>query len=520
MMFIALMRSRTQRFLLLGAVLAIIGTLTTAASAAGVDLTILFFNDHHGHLRPFVLKAGAETRSVGGMARMATLVRQVRAENRTAGARTVLVVAGDMLQGTPLSTVFKGAADVDCFNEMGVDAVTVGNHEFDFGIDNFEALTAQARFVFMSANIRWKADGRLLVSGGHRVPLGGGLYLHLIGVTTPALLTLSRPETVAPLSVAPPVIAVKAAVDRVRDKGPVVLVSHSRHRTDDAVAAAVPELAAIIAGHDHRLFEPPRQRGPVPVFQALDNGRYLGRIDMSIDETTGRAAIRSWRYLPVTADILPDPAVAAIIAAYEARLGSAFKETIGEAAVDLVAERPRVRFSETNWGDLVADVVRAHTGADIALVNSGALRASIYKGPITLEDIYRALPFTNNIEVLSLTGETLRAVLSRAVSGSRTDEDGGFLQVSGLRFHIGGTSPTDILVGDARRPLAGGAVYRVAMPDFLASGGDQYPMLKGQPHLGTGLPLRDIVVEYIRRKSRIAPSVDGRIARENAAAGQ
>ncbi|MFH1981025.1 MAG: 5'-nucleotidase C-terminal domain-containing protein [Pseudomonadota bacterium] len=512
-MFIAFIRTRAQRFLFLGVFLAIVAASISAASAAGVDVTLLFFNDHHGHLSPFELKTDGAGQSVGGMARIATLVRQVREENAAAGVRTVLVVAGDILQGTPLSTVFKGQADVACFNAMGVDAVTVGNHEFDFGLDNFKALVQQARFVFMSANIRWKDGGRPLVAAGQRIALGDGLFIHFIAVTTPELLTLTRPEYVAPLSVAAPVSVVRDAVDRIQGKGPVVLVSHSRHRTDIAIGSAVPELAAIIAGHDHLLFDPPRHAGSVPVYQALDYGRYLGRLDLRVDSATGHATTQSWRYIPITADIPPDPEVAGIIASYEGRLGAQFKETIGEAVVDLDAARATVRFGETNWGDLVADVVRTYSGAQIALVNSGGLRASIYKGPITVESIFRALPFTNEIVILEVTGATLRAALARSVSPAREDEDGGFLQVSGLRFRIEGKAPVDIRIGDGRQPLADGQTYRVAVPDYLASGGDQYTMFAGLPRLDTGLPLRDIVVEDIRRKGRIAPAVDGRIAR-------
>lgn len=510
-MSIAPNQPRTQRFL--STVIAVWLLFLWAPAAGALDVTVLFFNDSHGHLTPFELKNGKTEKTVGGIARMATLVRRIRDENTARGARTVLVMAGDLLQGTPLSTVFKGAADVDCFNAMGVAAVTIGNHEFDFGLDNFQALVRRARFPFISANIRWRSDGRLLAPERHRIPLGENLFLHVIGVTTPELLVMTRPETVAPLAVDTPVDAVRSVINRLEGRGPVVLLSHCRHRTDRATAAAVPELTAIIAGHDHLLFDPPRREGGVHIYEALDYGRYLGRLDLAIDPETGAVTRQAGGYLPVTEEIPPDPAIAEIVASYEKRLGPRFKETIGTAAVDLVAERSRIRFAETNWGDLVADVVRSASGAQVALVNSGGLRASIYKGPITMSAIYRALPFTNEIVILDLPGAILRMALTRSVYGTREDEDGGFLQVAGIRFRIDGNTPVDITLGDARTPLDDRQTYRVAVPDYLASGGDGYKMFVGRPRIDTGLPMRDVVVEYIRRKGRIAPKVDGRIDR-------
>ncbi|HQG31272.1 MAG TPA: metallophosphoesterase, partial [Deltaproteobacteria bacterium] len=118
---------------------------------AHIALTILFFNDLHGHLQPFEIKDEKGVREVGGIARMAALIRDIRQENSRRGVRTVVLMAGDMLQGTPMSTVFKGEPDIKCLNVMGLDAACVGNHEFDFGLDNFLKLKSQAGFPFLSA---------------------------------------------------------------------------------------------------------------------------------------------------------------------------------------------------------------------------------------------------------------------------------------------------------------------------------------------------------------------------------
>ncbi|HQP30610.1 MAG TPA: metallophosphatase, partial [Deltaproteobacteria bacterium] len=252
-----------------------------------VSLTILFFNDLHGHLKPFEIKDEQGTREVGGIAHMAALVRAIREENARKNTRTVVLVAGDLLQGTPLSTVFTGEPDITCLNIMGVDAAAVGNHEFDFGFENFLKLEEMADFPFVSANIVRKDTGGLLCRPYKTIEIDSTVALTVIGVTTEELLSTTKRENVESLAVLDPVAAVRGVYNQQRPRGPVVLLSHSRHQTDRDIASAVPGLTAVIGGHDQVLLAPYRQVGAVPIFQAFEKGRYLGRIDLEIDRSTG-----------------------------------------------------------------------------------------------------------------------------------------------------------------------------------------------------------------------------------------
>ncbi len=478
-----------------------------------VPVTILFFNDLHGNLMPFEIKSGEKKQEVGGIARMAAVVRDIRAENSRSGVRTLVLVAGDILQGTPMSTVFRGEPDIECLNAMGVDAMTVGNHEFDFGLENFQKLRQRAAFPFLSANILEKATGRPLCNSFLTVPLKEGLALTVIGVTTEDFLSITEPGNVVKLGVTGALPAVRQAYEQVRSRGPVVLLSHNKHRIDREIAAALPDLAAIIGGHDQVLLSPYEQVGSVPIFQAFERGIYLGRIDLRIDPASGKAALVNYAYLPITAEIAPDPKVAAIVAGYQEKLGSRFKEVIGRADTLLNGERGRIRYQETALGNFVADIMAAHTGAPIALVNAGAMRTSIQQGPVTVEDVFKTVPFPNELVVIELTGAEIEQALQRAVSGARADEDGGFLQVSGIAFEVRGRSAVNIRVGADRKPLQARTVYRVAVPDFLANGGDRYTLFKGKEQIKTGLPLRELIVDTIRRRGVITAHEEGRIRR-------
>jgi len=484
-----------------------------AGSQNPINVSVLFFNDIHGHLSPFKIRTDNGKKEVGGVARLATLIERIREENRIKNIRTVVLIAGDILQGTPMSTVFRGQPDVECFNAIGVDAMAVGNHEFDFGLQNFMDLKQKARFPFLSSNIVKKDTKELLCAPYVSLELTDKISVSIISATTKLLLTTTKPAYVQTVEILDAAQTVARVFEEVKDRGPVILLSHSKHQTDRAIAAAVPGLTAVIGGHDQILLSPFRKVGDVPIFQAFEKGRYLGRIDLQIDPVSKKAHIVSNSYLPVTAEIQADPQIDGIIAGYRAKLDARFKEVIGESKVLLDAERERIRYEETNLGNFVADLLRESSGARIALINSGSLRSSIDAGPITLEDVYKAMPYANEIVVVELTGAELLQALSRSVMGAREDEDGGFLHVSGIRFKVRGKAIEAVEVGNDKEPLNPGHIYRVAISDFLASGGDGYEMFIGKQAEYTGLPLRELIADTIRSSKVIESRVEGRIVR-------
>lgn len=507
---------RIRLMALAGLVVLILGCAAAAPKPSipsQVPVTILFFNDLHGHLKSFDISTPDGKQETGGIARMATLIRTIRKENQRKKIKTLLLVAGDILQGTPMSTVFKGEPDVKVLNAMGVDAMTVGNHEFDFGLENFQKLEKIADFPFLSANIVEKNTGRNLCTPLLAIALRGDLSITIVGVTTRDLLHTTKADNVAALTVTDPLTSVKPAYDGALAHGPVVILSHSRHHTDRAMAQALPEVAAIIGGHDQILLSPHRTVGKVPIFQAFEKGRYLGRVDLHIDPNTKKARLVSHKYLPITPDIAPDPHVAEIVSTYDRQLDAQFKTAIGHAEVLLDGEREHVRYQETTLGNFIADIMVAHTAAQAALINSGAIRASIHAGPVTVEDVFKAMPYANEIMLVNLSGAELAQVLARAVKGDRDEEDGGFLQVANLFFEIKNRRAQNIRIGKDKAPLGQNRTYTVAIPDFLASGGDGYGVFKGKPVIKTGLPLRELIVDTIKQRRTIFAETEGRIKR-------
>ncbi|RLB80505.1 MAG: hypothetical protein DRH24_10495 [Deltaproteobacteria bacterium] len=486
---------------------------TFAGGKPPLNVTVLFFNDIHGHLRPFKVKTDTGKVEVGGIARLAALAENIRVVNTHKGVRTFLLLAGDILQGTPMSTVFQGRPDVECFNAMSVDAMTVGNHEFDFGFRNFLDLKKMAAFPFLSSNIIRKDSGKLICEPSISFSLTQDISLSVIGATTRDLLVTTRPDNVKQVTVLDSIQTVKNAFGRLHKKGPVILLSHSKHKTDRVIARVVPELSAIIGGHDQILLSPCRKVGNVPIFQAFEKCRYLGRIDLEVDQDTGKARLVTHSYIPVTSDINPDREIDRIVKRYHARMDKKFKEVIGESQVFLDGEREKIRYEETTLGNFVSDIMREYTGADVALLNSGSLRASLNTGPVTREEVFKAMPYANEIILLDLTGRELIQALTRSVRATREEEDGGFLQVSGIRFNVRGHAVERVQLISNYMPVDPEKIYRIAVTDFLSLGGDGYKLFVGKPLEHTRLPLRELIMDTISSRGTVNAEVQGRIVR-------
>jgi 2',3'-cyclic-nucleotide 2'-phosphodiesterase (5'-nucleotidase family) len=220
-------------------------------------------------------------------------------------------------------------------------------------------------------------------------------------------------------------------------------------------------------------------------------------------------------YIPVTDDIEPDPEIEAIIEGYVTQFNGRFKAVIGKSFLFLDGSRKKVRYEETALGNFITDIMRENTGADIALINGGAIRSSIKKGNITLEDIFKVMPFANEIVLVKLTGMELMDILNKSAKATSEDEYGGFLQVSGIYIDIRGHEIETVTVGEKKVPLSSKTVYKIAIPDFLASGGDGYTQFVDCEKINTRLPLRELIVDTVRKQGMVSAQIEGRIRRSH-----
>ena len=473
-----------------------------------VRLTFLQFNDH------YVLEPADRERQKGGMARIATLVARTRAES----PHTMLALAGDTISPSIMSAVLRGEQMIAAWNQLGLDVATFGNHEFDFGPPTLLARMRESRFAWVSTNVLDRATGQ---------PFGGARATHVVerdGVQVGffGLTVADTPQTSSPgpgIEFRDPIATARVAVAELRTgRRPVVVaVTHQDMPADEQMARQVPGIHLVIGGHEHDPLE--NVVGDTLITKAGADGVFVVRIDLQATRD-GKVLARQHRFIAITPELPEDPAMAALVARYEARLGEALNARIGESSVPLDARNAALRTGETNVGNLVTDVMRARLHADVAFMNGGGIRGNqlVPAGPLSKRDINALLPFLNVLVMLEVPGKVLREVLERSVS-VYPREFGGFLQVSGVSFvfdpaRAPGQRIVRVMVNG--EPLDPERRYTLATNSYTAAGGDGYAMLATAkplvfPQDGPGLA--ETLLEAIERTGVIAPATEGRITR-------
>ena len=486
----------------LGAAALIAGAVTVApagayaAGVAGADgaskdgaVSIVFTNDVHCAIDQQVDKDGNVT-GIG----YAGVAAYANAQKGLYGAGNVtLVDAGDAIQGGPVGTLTKGSALVQIMNAVGYDYAIPGNHEFDYGMDQFNALVKQAGATYLSCNFtKLNADGsKASVFAPFAIEAykdadvaaddaDGVLKVAYVGISTPETLTKSSPanfqdaagnyiygfcqdETGEALYA-----AVQSAVDEARAQGAdyVVAVGHlgiegtTSRWTSEAVIKHTAGIDALIDGHSHEAYDKTvGSEGAAGAIQTLANSdgdkvvlvqtgtklANVGNLLIDADEADGQ---------DVTAQLVPaseckdeDAAVKKVVDQVNGELADVLNKVVGKTDVALTivdADGVRqVRHHETNMGDLVADAYRAAVGADIALANGGGVRASIAAGDITNNDLLSVQPYGNELCLIEATGQEILDALEMGASNA-PEEFGGFLQVSGLSYKIDVSIPSSV----------------------------------------------------------------------------
>lgn len=452
----------------------------------------------------------------GGIARVLTLKKGIEKES----PHTLFLLAGDTISPSVESITYKGAQMIDAWNAAGLDYATFGNHEFDFGPDELRKRMMESHFKWIVANVVDKKTGEPF---GNSVPFVirefDGVKVGIFGLVLEETKTTSRPgDDVEFLN---PCETAKKIVPQIHARGAQVVVALTHlSMSEDKQVARCADVDAIIGGHEHTLLE--SASGGAPIFKMTADARELGQIDLNISKTTGSLESIDWRVIPVTDQTKEDQTFTAIYRKY----GGILKELsrlVGRSSVKLDARSAAGRTQETNVGDFIADAFRTATGADVAIMNGGSIRADeiIEPGALTRRDVLSILPFKSKVVKLELSGALLRQALEHGVARSAEDaEPGRFPQVSGMRFSFDASRPAGSRIVSLTvngKPLDENRKYTLATSDYVAlDGGDGYAMLKSARVL---IPREraqfdsEVMSAAIAAKKIIAPAIDGRIKR-------
>uniref|UniRef100_A0A194AS98 Snake venom 5'-nucleotidase n=1 Tax=Micrurus tener TaxID=1114301 RepID=A0A194AS98_9SAUR len=527
----------------------------SVAAAGSFKLTILHTNDVHARVEQTSRDSGKCTREdcYGGVARRATKIREIRASHRN----VLLLDAGDQYQGTVWFNYFKGREVVHFMNSLRYDAMALGNHEFDNGLNGLlDPLLKNVKFPILSANIRPKGPIASNISGyilPYKIINVGSEKVGIIGYTTKETPVLSNPGPY--LEFRDEVEELQKQADKLTTLGvnKIIALGHSGFKEDCRIAQKVKGVDVVVGGHTNTFLytgSPPSNEVPagnypfmqlsddgrqVPVVQAYAFGKYLGYLNVIFDDK-GKVIKASGNPILLNKSIQEDPAVKAEVSRMKVQLQKYSKQEIGKTIVYLNGTTHACRFHECNLGNLICDAVvynnlrhpddNEWNHVSMCIVNGGGIRSPIDEkannGIITLEELTAVLPFGGTFDLLQIKGSALRQAFEHSVHrhGQGTGE---LLQVSGIKVLYDLSQKPgkrvvslNVLCTECRVPtyvpLQMEKTYKVLLPSFLAAGGDGYYMLKGNSsnHSSGDLDI-SIVSDYIKRMGKVFPAMEGRV---------
>ncbi len=494
---------------LLGRILFLTLSLTMAwnvnlAAQAAEQLTVLFTNDTHNRLEPFKhVELGQE---VGGIVRRARYIEAVRAQN----PNTLLLDAGDVFQGTPFYNFFLGEPDIRGMNLMAYDAMTVGNHDLDNGMQNLKKQTQLAHFPLLNANIIDEKTGLLAFRPFHIYHVNG-LKVAVIGLMSEhAWQAVSSANKVGyrlrdPFETANELVPMlKPQVDL------IISLHHMGISEDEKFPLKVPGVDLVIGGHSHtkmpeaKLIKNKNDNGigGTLVQHAYYMGVYVGRIDLTLNAAR---QIDSYQSGLVLMDKRFDKQpVKDMLNSYGDQLSASMDKVIAESLDNMSTDgKYNGPFA---LGSLVADILRETQNAEVGIMNSGGVRSDLPKGPITVGQVYEIMPFDNDIVTFEMQGKNLQKIVQ--ISAERLGVSKN-LQFSGLKYSLKNKKVQQVWIQD--QPLQAERWYRVSAPTYVFDGNEAIAFDSPRKAETSGLLIRDVLIEYLQKKGKVQAPQDQRL---------
>ena len=485
-----------------------------AFAAENQTLTIVHVNDVHGRL------AGNERDGSMGYVKLKTKVDQLREMD----PNLLLLNAGDTFHGTPEINVTRGETMVEAMNIMEFDAMTPGNHDFNFGYDRLIELKKMAEFPILAANVVKEADKSTDFQAYQIFTMDNGLRVGVFGLATAETLYKSHPDNTKGIEFTDNIVAGNKAVKDLKAENVdfIIALVHlgddvSSKDTSIKLAEGVEGIDLIVDGHSHTTLPEGNMVNGVLIAQAGYYTNNIGIVKVNFEDKMLKDLKASLIPYSEAKELADDQEILDLIAELDKINAPIVNVVVGKTLVDLDGAKPNVRTKETNLGNLITDAMRISTGADIAMTNGGGIRESIPAGDITVKQILTSFPFTNALAVIEVTGKELMGALEHGVKDFPATA-GHFPHVSGVKYTFDASKPVgnrvlSVFVGDEAVDLA--KTYTLVTNDFMAAGGDDYTMFEGKPFVAEGGLLSDVLIEHVQKLGTLNPMVEGRIVAIN-----
>jgi 5'-nucleotidase/UDP-sugar diphosphatase len=461
-------------------------------------LLVLHTNDMHSWFapRPGRLSNGDKV-ELGGAAVLGSMIDRFRADNPD---RCLYLEAGDLLQGTPISSLTEGRGPVEVMNLLAPDAFELGNHEYDYGLDAQRQAFQGAKFPVLQGNVSWKNSQTPFFTDEIRFQRAG-IEIAVLGLNSDELFELCDRSALGEIELGSSEARARDWLESC-DADLKICLSHRGFLADSLLAVNVPGFDLIIGGHSHTTLEQPLKVGQSWISQAGDFGRYLGVDSLWVVPGKGLSRL-SGGLLPVLNDAAPAREdISAVVARQEERVNLELAEKIAELSIPW----PLDFHGESAIGNWLASALRIESSADVGLWNSGGIRKAMEAGDITLRDIWEIAPFGNEVLVAELRPAQLRFVFEDQLA-----RDQLHMQFDGIRI----TAAADGGVGDILiegEPIEGRDTISVVLGDYVWGQLLALEGFAGSPEQArhTGWIDRDVLIRRARAEKRVTMEKDGR----------
>ncbi len=477
-----------------------------------VNLDILSINDFHGAILGDKTKPGA--------ARLAYYLKAQKANNPNG---TLILAGGDMMTGNIVSTVLGGEPVIAVMNEIGFDAMAIGNHEFDLGINKLQERARQASFPFLTANIKSKPSGAYLdMAKPYVIIKREGIKIGIIGLSTLSGSMKTRPGLSNDIEVENPAQTVNAILPELQQNGVEVIIVLAHlggfMDKDGKITGEVQELAqathgvdGLITAHTHQKMAG-RLNG-IPIVQASYDGQCVGRIKLSFSRREGRVIASSAE----TIDLAPnapdlDAKVEAIVNSSRKKLGPGLNLMANQS----LSEWSNYPCKLSAFNQVSADMLRQKLNTDLAFI-AGGKPDQEPDDMTTLGKLVEIYPFDDKLYTLNLSGAEITGFLNYAVKNPKIP----MFQFSGLKLVYDGSrmegerlTKASLLDGS---PLVQEKTYRVLINGSMAQSACRFSLSKERPSLNdTQLCIQDVLIEAVKNIKSINFKSDNRLQEMNA----
>ena len=418
-----------------------------ACSSKTESVYIIHTNDFHGRIY------GGD--GSAGFANIAGFIQ----DKKSMRADVLVLDAGDFTSGTAVSTLFKGESVIRIMSEMGYDAVTLGNHEFDHGWKNTERLENISSIPFICANA-FKPDGTLVADNAYKLYEIDGVTVGIIGIiaeNTPLMIVKSGNEN---LKFKSEIEILSDLVPKVRKQCDILIVlSHAGIKKDRQIASQIAGIDIIVGGHSHKLIEHPEKVSNTYIVQAHCNGTDIGWLDVIVDCDADTLIALDGGVINQVNLTLRDHDVQALVDNWDNKVA---------AQIDIKIASASKSYTIIELHKLFADILKDVKDADLGFMNRGGIRDDIIEGPVTIRDIWEVFPFENLVTVVSVRGG---------------DIEGHFKEYTRIM----------------ELTLLEDKVYKIVTNNYVGDHVEEFFGPKASITENTQLPVKDVVIDYIRK---------------------